>query len=112
MTRHTCSWEAWRKALDRGAFRDEFARLHGAVEAPLWERRYARALDAYAESYGRASRVAVARCPAQMNLMGMHLDYGGMPSLRMAVRGSKRERASISSSKSSIRIDSRSDSAG
>ena len=87
MTRHTCSWEAWRKALDRGAFRDEFARLHGAGEAPLWERRYARALDAYAGSYGRASRVAVARCPAQMNLMGMHLDYGGMPSLRMAVRG-------------------------
>ena len=87
MTRHTCSWEAWRKALDRGAFRDEFARLHGTGEAPLWERRYARALDAYAESYGRASRVAVARCPAQMNLMGMHLDYGGMPSLRMAVRG-------------------------
>ena len=87
MTRHTCSWEAWRKALDRGAFRDEFARLHGAGEAPLWERRYARALDAYAESYGHASRVAVARCPAQMNLMGMHLDYGGMPSLRMAVRG-------------------------
>lgn len=87
MARHTGSWQEWREALDRGAFAKEFARLHGAGEASLWERRYARALDAYAESYGRASRVAVARCPAQMNLMGMHLDYGGMPSLRMAVRG-------------------------
>ena len=87
MARHTCSWQEWRKALDRGAFGDEFSRLHGAGQAAAWERRYARALDAYAESYGRASRVAVARCPAQMNLMGMHLDYGGMSSLRMAVRG-------------------------
>ena len=87
MARHTCSWQEWRKALDRGAFGDEFTRLYGPGRAAAWERRYAGALDAYAESYGRPSRVAVARCPAQMNLMGMHLDYGGMPSLRMAVRG-------------------------
>ena len=87
MARHTGSWQEWREALDRGAFREEFARLYGAGQASLWERRYARALDAHAESYGPASRVAVARCPGQMNLMGMHLDYGGMPSLRMAVRG-------------------------
>ncbi len=87
MASHTCSWQEWREALDKGAFADEFSRLYGAGQVALWERRYARALDAYAESYGRASRVAVARCPGQMNLMGMHLDYGGMPSLRMAVRG-------------------------
>ena len=87
MAPHICSWQEWRRVLERGAFRDEFVRLYGAGQAELWAGRYTRALDAYAESYGRASRVAVARCPAQMNLMGMHLDYGGMASLRMAVRG-------------------------
>ena len=29
----------------------------------------------------------MARCPGQMNVMGMHIDYGGMPSVRIAVRG-------------------------
>lgn len=57
--------------------------------APIWRERYLRILDQFEEHYGDdGAPVVISRCPGQMNIMGMHIDYGGMPSLRLAVRGS------------------------
>jgi len=77
----------WMAALERGALRPQLAAYYGADEAPRWETHYLEALAAFAARCGGEGEVVLARCPAQMNLMGMHIDYGGMPSLRMAVRG-------------------------
>ena len=44
-------------------------------------------LSLFEVEYGAAGACAIGRCPAQMNLIGMHLDYGGMPSLRLAIKG-------------------------
>lgn len=59
-----------------------------ADQAPVWRDRCAGALRRFVELYGDDDRpVVISRCPGQMNIMGMHIDYGGMPSLRLAVRG-------------------------
>ena len=65
------------------------AQLHSCYgeDAPLWRQRYRQALEDYARHFGLDRDVVIARCPSQMNLMGMHVDYGGIPSLRMAVQG-------------------------
>ena len=81
----------WRRSLDdRGSVlcRD-LQRLYGE-ECEAWRRRYVEALSAFADRYpggGEGRPVVLSRCPGQMNIMGMHIDYGGMPSLRLAVRG-------------------------
>ena len=65
-----------------------FAALYDdAEERDRWRHRYLGIFERYAMTYGDRADVAVARCPGQMNVMGMHMDYGGMPSLRMAVSG-------------------------
>lgn len=65
-----------------------FAGLYGdGEERDRWQRRYLGILEGYVTTYGDQAHVVIARCPGQMNVMGMHMDYGGMPSLRMAVSG-------------------------
>ena len=85
--RQKAPWSAWRNAFSRGSQLDMLSRLYGEDQSEVWNERYTHALDAYQQTYGGEAEVVIARCPAQMNLMGMHLDYGGMPSLRLAVRG-------------------------
>ncbi len=81
----------WRRAFDdRGsALCRDLQRLYGE-ECEAWRRRYGEALSAFVDRYpggGEGRPVVISRCPGQMNIMGMHIDYGGMPSLRLAVRG-------------------------
>jgi len=71
-----------------GELRAQLIHFYGEDAADSWRGHYGEALRAYAEAYGEDSDVVVARCPGQMNLMGVHIDYGGMASLRLAVRGS------------------------
>ena len=77
----------WLKAFSNGTFETQLTRLYGEARREDWRRRYLQAFDRYARFYGAGGEVVVARCPGQMNVMGMHMDYGGMPSLRMAVLG-------------------------
>ncbi len=86
-TRYQAPLSAWISALEKGSLRPQLAGYYGAGETARWEDRYLEALRAFAARCGGQGEVVVARCPAQMNLMGMHIDYGGMPSLRLAVRG-------------------------
>ena len=87
----TAAVRDWRRSLDdRGSVlcRD-LQRLYGG-EYEAWRRRYGEALSAFVDRYpggGEGRPVVISRCPGQMNIMGMHIDYGGMPSLRLAVRG-------------------------
>lgn len=61
--------------------------LYGKSSSAAWQRYYIEALEEYGRHFGEDRDVVIARCPSQMNVMGMHLDYGGMSSLRMAVKG-------------------------
>ena len=94
-TRDRRPWAAplssWRAALavEEGPLWERLQSLHEEQAAP-WRVRLLQALDAFARSYPDESEdrpVVISRCPGQMNIAGMHIDYGGMPSLRMAVRG-------------------------
>ena len=75
------------RAPEGGTLRDQLTGFYAADDIANWCERYCEALEAYAAAYGENSLVVISRCPGQMNLMGMHIDYGGMPSLRLAVRG-------------------------
>lgn len=90
MTKFSAPLKRWRHCLTDGAgeeIRAQLARFYGADEIEGWCRHYDRALAEYADAYGDDAEVVISRCPAQMNIMGMHIDYGGMPSLRLAVKG-------------------------
>ena len=87
----TAAIRDWRRALDdrTSALGPDLQRLYGD-ESEAWRLRYQEALSLFAERYpegGEGRPVVISRCPGQMNIMGMHIDYGGMPSLRLAVRG-------------------------
>ncbi len=84
---YTASLVQWQAAIEQGRFDCEFGRLYGRDQVAAWRANYLEALRHFAACYGREGRVVIARCPGQMNVMGMHIDYGGMPSVRMAVRG-------------------------
>ena len=77
----------WQAAIEQGRFDGEFRRVYGREQVAAWRANYLEALRHFAARYGREGRVVIVRCPGQMNVMGMHIDYGGMPSVRMAVRG-------------------------
>ncbi len=78
----------WLQAL-QGTVLDGFlSEVYGADACDVWKEHYSQALNLFVERYGSDGEVVIARCPGQMNLMGMHIDYGGMPSVRIAVRGS------------------------
>ena len=78
----------WLEALEGTALDGFLANVYGADACAAWKGHYSQALNLFAERYGSEGEVVIARCPGQMNLMGMHIDYGGMPSVRIAVRGS------------------------
>ncbi|MEE2656979.1 MAG: galactokinase family protein [Candidatus Latescibacterota bacterium] len=83
---HSLPLPRWRELLNSGELSPVLAEIYpGQVEA--WGVNYNRALDQFAGAFGEERQVVIARVPGQMNLMGMHIDYGGMPSLRLAVRG-------------------------
>ena len=84
---YTASLIQWQAAIEQGRFDGEFGRLYGREQVAVWRANYLEALRHFAARYGRGGRVVIARCPGQMNVMGMHIDYGGMPSVRLAVRG-------------------------
>ncbi len=85
--RYTASLTQWRSAVDSGHYDGEFARIYGVDEVATWRANYLEALARFAQCYGGEGQLLIARCPGQMNVMGMHVDYGGMPSVRLAVRG-------------------------
>ncbi|MBT3343640.1 MAG: hypothetical protein HN712_30060 [Gemmatimonadetes bacterium] len=80
----------WRVALGDG--QSPLVQYLGHIyadEAAIWRERYGRILDQFEAHYADdGTCVVISCCPGQMNIMGMHIDYGGMPSLRLAVRGS------------------------
>jgi galactokinase len=78
--------ERWVASLSQGRLHPVLQRCYGD-EAAAWQGHYLEALRSFATHFGGHGEVAIARCPGQMNIMGMHIDYGGMPSLRLAVRG-------------------------
>ena len=84
---YTASLDQWQAAIEQGRFDGEFERLYGREQVAAWCANYLEALQLFAARYGRGGRLVVVRCPGQINVMGMHIDYGGMPSVRMAVRG-------------------------
>ena len=84
---YTASLGQWQAALEQGRFDREFERLYGREQVAAWRANYLEALRHFADRYGHGSPLVVVRCPGQINVMGMHIDYGGMPSVRMAVRG-------------------------
>lgn len=84
---YTASLGQWQAALEQGRFDGEFERLYGREQVAAWRANYLEALRHFAARYGRGGHLVVVRCPGQINVMGMHIDYGGMPSVRMAVRG-------------------------
>ena len=84
---YTASLGQWQAAIEQGRFDGEFGRIYGREQVAAWRDNYLEALRHFAARYGSEGRVVVARCPGQMNVMGMHIDYGGMPSVRLAVRG-------------------------
>jgi galactokinase len=61
--------------------------FYGQEDSSAWRQHYCEALEEFSRHFGEEREVVVARCPSQMNVMGMHVDYGGMSSLRMAVQG-------------------------
>jgi galactokinase len=83
------SVETWREKIDNGRFDRILIDLYGDENLADWQSNYCTAIDAFVEGHGDHGEIIIARCPSQMNLMGMHIDYGGMPSVRLAVRGSE-----------------------
>ena len=65
----------------------QLAIFYGKEESDTWRQHYREALEEFGRHFGDRREVVIARCPSQMNVMGMHVDYGGMSSLRMAVQG-------------------------
>ena len=83
------SVKTWREKIDNGRLDRILIDLYGDENLADWQSNYSTAIDAFVEEHGDHGEIIIARCPSQMNLMGMHIDYGGMPSVRLAVRGSE-----------------------
>ncbi|MFA6112026.1 MAG: galactokinase family protein, partial [Candidatus Latescibacterota bacterium] len=82
------SWERWSEGVADGRLDDQLEAFYGKAEVGAWRARYREALSLFGARYGTTGEeVVIARCPGQMNIMGVHIDYGGMPSIRLAVRG-------------------------
>jgi len=80
----------WRVALkdSASALSVHLAVVYGEDDVEQWRARYLQILAQFEQRYGGVGGdVVISRCPGQMNIMGMHIDYGGMPSLRLAVKG-------------------------
>mgnify|MGYP003988043195 FL=1 len=80
----------WRASLEDSAssLSEHLAAVYGEDDVELWRARYLQIVAQFEQRYGvDGGDVVISRCPGQMNIMGMHIDYGGMPSLRLAVKG-------------------------
>jgi galactokinase len=79
----------WRQALtEPGSSLSGHLHVIYGEHGDAWRQRYLRILDDFEATFGaQEGPVVISRCPGQMNIMGMHIDYGGMPSLRLAVKG-------------------------
>lgn len=77
----------WCKGIKNGSLDAYWTTIYGAESIESWKEYYLQALGLFTERYGDGGQLVIARCPGQMNLMGQHIDYGGMPSVRMSVRG-------------------------
>ena len=84
---YTATIDSWTRAFETGQSEAVLELCYGAEGVGRWRDRYLNILSRFVDHFGAAGRVAIARCPAQMNILGMHIDYAGMPSLRMAIRG-------------------------
>jgi galactokinase len=79
--------DQWIGVFEAGRLQAQLDHYYGGDSVALWQGRYAEVLREFARHYGGDGDVVIARCPGQMNIMGMHIDYGGMPSIRLSVRG-------------------------
>ncbi len=77
----------WINAVISGELDGQFAHYYGGDEVGGWRAHYLEALNAFVDRFGDGGEVVIARCPGQMNIMGVHIDYGGMASTRLAVQG-------------------------
>ena len=84
---HRAPVEKWIEAFAGGRLSEQLALYYGPAGAEQWQQPYLEALEGFADHFGRGGEVVIARCPGQMNIMGMHIDYGGMPSMRLSVQG-------------------------
>ena len=84
---HNASPEKWIEACTVGQLDRQLAHYYGGDEVNTWRQNYLEALHGFIEAYGGDGEVVIARCPGQMNIMGVHIDYGGMASTRLSVRG-------------------------
>ena len=84
---HSAAPEEWIEAIASGTLDKQLAHYYGAAEVDTWRAHYLEALNAFIDIYGVGGKAVIARCPGQMNIMGVHIDYGGMASTRLAVRG-------------------------
>ncbi len=79
---------SWSRAVNSGTLDAQFERFYGSGQTEVWRSNYEQALSLFRERFGAgAGDMVIARCPGQMNVMGCHIDYGGMPSIRLAVQG-------------------------
>jgi len=81
--------KAWIRAFETpdSSSSAQMESFYGQDKVTTWGANYRAALDEFCSRYGEDRDVVISRCPSQMNVMGMHIDYGGMSSLRMAVQG-------------------------
>ncbi len=105
----TAPLKNWLHALaaDGSTLSAQIESLYGQEDSTEWRQHYSEALEEFSRHFGEDREVVIARCPSQMNVMGMHVDYGGMSSLRMAVRGADTITvAGTASSRDRVRITS------
>ncbi len=103
---YRASLNTWIRAFEEGLLRDQLEHYYSQKDVARWQARYLKALQAFAAHYGRGGEVVIARCPGQMNIMGMHIDYGGMPSIRLSVRGADTLTIARATQNSRVRIRS------
>lgn len=84
---HSAPVEKWIDAFISGGMNGNLSHFYGEGNVEEWQKNYLEALRLFTEKYGKEGEIVIARCPGQMNVMGVHIDYGGMPSIRLAVQG-------------------------
>ncbi len=65
------SVKTWREKIDNGQLDRILIDLYGDENLADWQSNYCTAIDAFVEGHGAHGEIIIARCPSQMNLMGM-----------------------------------------
>lgn len=84
---HSAPVKQWIDSISSGKLDGQFVRFYGESAVETWRQNYLEALDLFVRHYGDDGDLVIARCPGQMNAMGVHVDYGGIASIRLAVQG-------------------------